>query len=587
MLTPRQIRQIPDPLIPLIAQLEDDIIRDLARRIAKAKYLTPTAEWQMYKASILRLSTAEVQNAVAKYAETSRRAIEKIMTEECEKAIETDAKIYRSAGKNPDTYFRSLAYSDTIMAGIKKTDKLMRNFTATTAVTASHTLIDCLDRAYLQITSGAFSLQQAVTMAVSRLAEDGLKVIKFESGRTDQLDVAVRRAIVTAVGQTTGTLQLDLAAEMDCDLVEVTSHMGARPTHAVWQGGIYSISGRTKGYRKLSEATGYGTGAGLKGWNCRHDFFPFFEGISLPNDIKINAKENAEEYEKDQKQRAYERSIRKTKRKLTALDEAIRNTDDNETKRSLQRKFDLSSARLKDKEQKFRGWLNANGRMADTSRVQTAGYNRSVSGKAVWAAKRVEKTRNGGIIKGGRNAHDILGKNDNGHYYYQTGKIKPSDKTAVKASLKQFYADTLDDDIEKCLVIAKDGNVYIAVGDLDNVDTTLLGDKLSGSINIHNHVKSETEYSFSKTDVQGFFDDESAVMAAYDYKYTYVIRRSKKSDKNKIYDISELYKESYFEALETCQYMNDEDYTLNIQHELIRSLSKKCGLLYRRIENDR
>ncbi len=65
-----------------------------------------------------------------------------------------------------------------------------------------------------------------------------------------------------------------------CDLVEVTAHAGARPEHAEWQGKVYSRSGTSKKYPSLVKVTGYGTGAGLGGWNCRHNMLPFFEDIS-------------------------------------------------------------------------------------------------------------------------------------------------------------------------------------------------------------------------------------------------------------------------------------------------------------------
>lgn len=69
--------------------------------------------------------------------------------------------------------------------------------------------------------------------------------------------------------------QEQLAMELGMDLVEVTAHAGARPSHAEWQGQVYSLTGNTRGYAKLSDATGYGTGEGLGGWNCRHSFFPW------------------------------------------------------------------------------------------------------------------------------------------------------------------------------------------------------------------------------------------------------------------------------------------------------------------------
>ena len=82
-------------------------------------------------------------------------------------------------------------------------------------------------------------------------------------------------------------LQLARMEEMDCEFVEVTAHEGARPTHAVWQGRVYHRGGAVvqdgERYEDFEAATGYGTGPGLCGWNCRHNFYPFYPGISVRN----------------------------------------------------------------------------------------------------------------------------------------------------------------------------------------------------------------------------------------------------------------------------------------------------------------
>ena len=82
-------------------------------------------------------------------------------------------------------------------------------------------------------------------------------------------------------------LQLARMEEMDCEFVEVTAHEGARPTHAVWQGGVYHRGGAVvkdgERYDDFETATGYGTGPGLCGWNCRHNFYPFYPGVSVRN----------------------------------------------------------------------------------------------------------------------------------------------------------------------------------------------------------------------------------------------------------------------------------------------------------------
>lgn len=189
------------------------------------------------------------------------------------------------------------------------TKNLCKSMVESSQATVTH----LMDKAWLKVQSGAFTYQDAIYDAVVELAKQGIATVTYPSGKTDWADVAVRRAVMTGISQTAGQMQLDLAAEMDCDLVEVTAHMGARPSHALWQGKVYSISGKSKKYPKLSTATGYGTGDGLKGWNCRHDFYPFFEGISERANLPVDVTENNRQYELSQKQRAMERSIRATK----------------------------------------------------------------------------------------------------------------------------------------------------------------------------------------------------------------------------------------------------------------------------------
>lgn len=383
MLTPQTLDKLPNELIALIDELQTEIIKSIANKITKADYLTPSAEWQLYKAAQLRLSTNEVNKLLAKYTGKSKREISKLYTEACKQAINEDAKIYRAYGKDVSSYTRSVAFSNALKAGISNANGMMSNFTRSMVQFSRKTVTHLMDKAYLKVLSGAFSPQEAIYSAVSELAAKGIQSVTYPSGRTDWADVAIRRAVLTGVGQTTGRMQLDLAAEMGCDLVEVTSHMGARPSHAEWQGRVYSISGKSKKYPKLSTATGYGTGAGLKGWNCRHDFYPFFEGISERASFPIDKAENAKEYELSQKQRAMERAIRKSKRGLAAINESINSTDDPELKAKLQSKFDRSSATLKQQEQRMQDFCEANDLLIKNDRVRVLGFGRSVSQKAV------------------------------------------------------------------------------------------------------------------------------------------------------------------------------------------------------------
>ncbi|SDA20096.1 Phage minor capsid protein 2 [Ruminococcus sp. YE71] len=403
MLSPQTLSRLPDPLVDLINELQTDIIRSIAEKLTKANYLTPSAEWQLYKAQQLRLSTDEVNKLLKRYTKLSHREIRSIYTDACKQAISNDASIYRQFGKDAESFFRSVAFSNVLKAGIKNANGMFENFTRSTVQSSRKTVTHLMDKAYLQVLSGAFSPQEAIYSAVRELADKGIQSVTYPSGRTDWADVAVRRAVITGIGQTTGQMQLDLAAEMGTDLVEVTSHMGARPSHAEWQGKVYSISGKSKKYPSLRAATGYGRGDGLKGWNCRHDFFPFFEGLSERANLPVDPKENEKQYNAEQKQRAIERAIRKSKRGLAALDSSIQSTDDEQLKAKLQSDFDRKAATLKRQEQRLAEYCKANDLFQRNDRTRVVGFGRSVSQKAVhgnkkYLAKQLDKSVINGTI---------------------------------------------------------------------------------------------------------------------------------------------------------------------------------------------
>lgn len=335
MLTPEQLAQIADKatIRKLYDQLQEDIIADMARRLSKMDFGSYTTMWELQK---LEAINAERDYIVQRLAETtgkSKSEIIAILNTGCSTALGSDDKVYRLAGYNPLPLAKSPALQALIWAGYKKTLGTFQNLTRTTANTATRQFEDALDRAYMQVTSGGMSYQQAVKGAVLDLAKNGLAAVQYPTGHVDYMDVAVRRAVLTGVNQTALKIQDARADEFGCDLVEVSAHYGARPTHAEWQGRIYSRSGKSRKYKDFVETTGYGSGDGLGGWNCRHSFGPFFDGISKPTytekDLReINSKmveyngQQMSLYDASQKQRANEREIRALKREQAGLEGA-------------------------------------------------------------------------------------------------------------------------------------------------------------------------------------------------------------------------------------------------------------------------
>jgi hypothetical protein len=333
MLLPDYLDKLPDPLVTLFQQVEEDILEDMARRILKTGKLTDSAQWQAWRLEQLGEEKEFIRYHLQRLTGKTQGEINALFQEAGAQALYYDDLIYKALGLTPGKINDTPALLNLLNSGAMQTNRTFQNLTATTANTATQQFERALDRAWLQISSGGFDYKTAIQRAVKDLARSGIQSIVYPSGHTDSLDVAVRRAVITGVNQTAAKLSEARAEEMGCDLVETTAHPGARPTHALWQGQIFSRSGRHPRYPDFVSSTGYGTGAGLCGWNCRHSFFPFFEGLSESAYPRSKLREYEEKtvtyngkrlsyYDATQQQRYIERQIRRWKREYLMMDAA-------------------------------------------------------------------------------------------------------------------------------------------------------------------------------------------------------------------------------------------------------------------------
>lgn len=337
MITPAQFDSLTDPIVNLFAEYETTVIKDIARRLANLNFAS--AAWQVQR---LTESGSLYENVLKELSKLTGQSVEVLRATFAKagvKAITYDDKIYKQAGLNPPPLNLSPAMLEALQAGLTKTGGILSNLTMTTAISAQQSFIRASDMAYLQVSTGAMSYDQAIKQAVKKVASEGLTTIDYATGHSDSLDVATRRTVLTGVAQTTGVLQVQRADEMGSDLVAVSAHVGARHTgvgpanHEHWQGKIYSRSGKHSKYPDFVKSTGYGTGEGLGGWNCRHSFYPYFEGLSNNAYTRKELSQYKKEtvtyqgndmsvYEGTQYQRAIERKIRFWKRQADALESA-------------------------------------------------------------------------------------------------------------------------------------------------------------------------------------------------------------------------------------------------------------------------
>lgn len=345
-------------IMGLYQQLEDEVIGDIARRVKKTGRYTETAELmaksmveQGFSAEKIRAEVMKVlradkdyQMAVAENTKAYKQEVQDVIDKTVAKAKALGDELVAEAGdmawnndlsmweKHGEDLTKPNSVDNFIKASSAQTVGALKNLTKTmgfkntafgnTGVMNMYQRE--MDLALIKVTTGAFSYDQAVNDCVHRLAQSGLRSIDYANGRSYQLDTAVRMSIRTGMSQLSGKITEENLKESGHDLVITTQHMGSRPEHAVWQNKVFSYSGKSKKYPDFVKGTGYGTVTGLKGANCTHDFYPYWEGASIiPEDIKepdprtIGGKTYTY-YESTQKQRQMERQIRATKREIEA-----------------------------------------------------------------------------------------------------------------------------------------------------------------------------------------------------------------------------------------------------------------------------
>lgn len=388
MLTPEYLADCAMDALTLYDQLETEIAKEIARQIATTGTITDAAAWQIerYQSSggILEYVVQETANQSGQTADTIRKIFEDAAKEGIynDKIALVDAGLLETKG----AFELSPEMLQSLEATITKTQGNLRNLTLTTGSTAQNLYLEQTNLAYMKVQSGAYSYQQAIAEAVKAAAKEGAWVIYGQRANgsviRSRLDVAVRRSIMTGVNQTCGKITEMLTEDesLGIEYYEVSAHLGARPSHQDWQGQVYQINGSSREYKNFYDETGYGTGDGLCGYNCRHSFYPYWPGISKRAYSKSKLDEYANrsyeyagqvltEYQCSQIQRSYEREIRESQRTIAAYKAAMDATGDESVKSALKESMNEESGNLSSTYAEMKSFCKATKRRVDEARL--------------------------------------------------------------------------------------------------------------------------------------------------------------------------------------------------------------------------
>ena len=405
MLTPEQLLELVDTMQPVIDELNAWITKDMIRRLMarmdrkEKPELTRSDVWQAKVYKEAGGHVEELQKQIAKFLKLSEAEVKAIFLDAGIRAYEADRAVYTTAGLETVPLRQSKRMQRILEDTYQRTNGEIRNFTRTTANQSQAKLIEVLDKTHMKVVTGASSYTQAVKEAVDEIAASGQAQVTYTDAnghvtKIDTLETAVLRAVRTGTAQASGNMAIEGMKEHDWDIILVSAHLGARygdggpnpGNHFWWQGKFYSLNGKTEGLPPFKETTGYGTGPGLSGWNCRHSFGP---GDGINNPYKdYDSEENKKAYDLSQMQRKMESSIRRTKMKVLAYREALDNCTDAEAKDALQRAYDRQALRLQRQNKAYNDFTTANNLKKLSDRLRVTQWTRSEAARATAAAKR-------------------------------------------------------------------------------------------------------------------------------------------------------------------------------------------------------
>ena len=330
MITPEYLEEIEfNKVVDLYNKLNISIMADIIERVSQMQEITNTTKEQLR--ILIQSNGTEIFERALKEASIlqgqTKKELRLIFEQMAKEDMEGYKELYDYRGK--DFKLNSTQY-ELLNQGLKQTNKTLKNFTNTIAFSSKQAYVQAIDEAYYKVVTGAFDYATVINQTAQKLADKGI-TLKDKAGRNVQLEVAIRRNIMSGIRDTANNLNKDIEKELGCDGYEVTAHVGARPTHAEEQGKQFAI--------RQEDAKEYGIGLWSEveelweEYNCRHSYFGIILGVSEPQytdkelkefknaTVKLNGKE-IPYYEATQKQRALENQIRKTTRSAKILEKA-------------------------------------------------------------------------------------------------------------------------------------------------------------------------------------------------------------------------------------------------------------------------
>lgn len=399
MLSPEYILKLSYGAEELAGEMMSAVMAQVIRRLMVRLHsedeikLSATDVYQLRTLEEAGILRKDIIKVIQKYTKKQKAEIQKAFEDAGLEAVKADNEIYRRAGLSETALTTSPHLTRLLQRNFEATMGLWDNYTRTTADVVQQSFIQECSRTYNEVASTVIPYNVAIMQSINRLiAQDVESVLYTHPDGTvhrDTVEVATFRAVRTGVNQACAQITSQIAHDDGIFLFGTSAHIGARPTHYVWQGKVFwvdweELNSRVgvnfgdpipapewakEKYDEFCEATDIGSVTGLCGANCRHSYYPFIEGLDYVPFQDFDSEENAERYNNEQKARAKERAIRKLKKRMQSLEEALKNPPNEAVRKKLLTKHNNTRYKLVSRNEEYREFCKQHGLKAQELRL--------------------------------------------------------------------------------------------------------------------------------------------------------------------------------------------------------------------------
>lgn len=498
-MTRLELMELAEECSDVLVAMEDDLLQNIAEYLSGGRTDIPAAQWKIQQlASLGKLDKANIRT-IAEYSGIAADMEEIAMTRSALKAVgEMDEGFGKLAADGiisgtevpmEETALQTAAmFSKQAKDRLNKVNTVMRYFAKNTAAAAVYKAeelinkqqhLDTLNKAAGKVIMGAESRQTAVRQCIKEMSERGIPAFVDAGGRQWSPEAYINMDVRTTCSNVAHEAQFTRMDDYNIDLLETSSHPGARPKCSLDQGKIFSRSGKHKKYPAWKTSS-YGEPDGILGINCGHHIYPYIEGVSTQTYFPYDKEENDKLYKQKQEQRKLEREVRSAKREVSMLNAA----GDKEGAK-------LAKERVKSRTAAYNAYCEKAGLPRKADRLTAQGYKtKAENEKKVLLT--LDKIGGSGIIKS--KEYDFL-NGVLGSENISEDKAKTLDE--IVSVIPKKHLDTISKTVKKVEIVPNRGRCSYS---LSSKTLTLDPDKMNESI-IH-------EYGHILADAYDVYNDK-------------------------------------------------------------------------------